>query len=197
MRSRVFLGIAAALAMIAGSFAGTPTRAADDICAAGAPTDAVVKLPAPLSKWGQLICTPLGYVLTGHKGWVWMQPADHSLVIIPAQLSGAFKAQNRPATDGTGNGKAYFTHIEVTKVDGPEFDKAYAAFHDGFDPNEQKPSGYRLDLQSADGNSLTMYLFDYFTYGWGIACPDGACDRSTRFMMLDMSKRPAELSPPI
>lgn len=194
---RVLLSIAGALLGFSCLIPGPQARAADDICAGGAPTDAVVKLPVPLSKWGQLICTPLGYVLTGHKGWVWLQPSDHSLVMIPAQLSAAFKSDGRDHLGTDDNGKAYFTRIDVGKASGADFDKAYAAFHDGFDPNEQKPEGYRLDLQSADGNSLTIYLFDYFTYGWGIACPEGACDRSTRFMMLDMEKRPEELTPPI
>ena len=203
MRYRTFLGASCAALLASVLISGPgPARAQDDVCTSSAPTDAVVKLPSPLDKWGQLICTPLGYALTGHTGWVWMQPSDHSLVIIPAQLEGAVKSSSRdggkPAFDRVpASGKSYFTRIELNKVSGDEFEKAYTAFHDGFDPNEQKPAGYRLDLASAGGNTLTIYLFDYFTYGWGIACPEGNCDRSTRFVMLDMEEKPKELTPPI
>jgi len=45
-----------------------------------------VTLPAPLSKWGQITCTPLGQMLTSHEGGSGSMPdASGKPVLIPAQ----------------------------------------------------------------------------------------------------------------
>jgi hypothetical protein len=188
MHKRVVLQAFCGLILTAGLVAGTPLRVSADEgdCSAA---DALSKLPNPLSRWGQIVCTPHGQVITGHSGWVWLQPADHALVAISA----TFSDDKAPADDA----HPYFTKAEVTKVSGEEFDKVYGTFHDGFDPNEEKPVTYRLDLTTESGRTLRMYFFDYFSYGWGMTCPDGQCSRDSRFMMLDMNERPKELAPPI
>jgi hypothetical protein len=47
------------------------------------------------------------------------------------------------------------------------------------------------------GNDIRLYMFDYFTYGWGMACSENACDPSSRFVMLNMKQDPKPLPAPI
>ena len=147
---------------------------------------AVVILPEPLNRWAQMRCTSAGYVITGREGWLWIEPNHNALVIIPA-----FNRQSEA------DGSAYFTKIEATKVSGEEFDKAYETFHAGFDPKDAKPAGYRLDVSTMDGKDIRLYMFDYFTYGWGMACSQESCDQSSRFVMINMKQDPQPLLPPI
>src|ERR1041384_5585564 len=37
----------------------------------GTPMDAVMMLPSPLRKGGQINCTPFGHALVSRDGWVW------------------------------------------------------------------------------------------------------------------------------
>jgi hypothetical protein len=90
--------------------------------------------------------------------------------------------------DEVGN-KSYFKSIKMTRVEGSEFQKAYAAYHSGFDPNEAIPVGYRLDATSVSGKFLKLYFFDYGNHAWGIWCQD-ECDPKSRFMVLNMAERP-------
>ncbi len=62
-----------------------PALALDNDCE-GTPPNAVMTLPAPLSKWGRVSCTPFGHILTSHEGWVWVLPDGASSVLIPSQL---------------------------------------------------------------------------------------------------------------
>ena len=149
---------------------------------------AVTNLPAPLERWAKIICTRSGHVITGRDGWVWLEPNNSALVVIPSQAFGAHVE--------TG-GSSYFTKIELTKVSGEEFEKAYEVFHTGFDPKDAKPAGYRLDVETMAGNEIRLYIFDYFTYGWGMACSKEACDASSRFVMLNMKVDPKPLEQPI
>ena len=157
-------------------------------CSAAAP-DAVVTLPAPLSKWGQITCTPLGHMLTSHEGWIWIMPDASGTVLIPAQ-----ELQN--AKDSNGE-ESYFTRIDVAQVKGEEFNSAYGAFHVGFDNKEVKPDGYRADLTSVSGRTVRMFFFDYGNYAWGMTCPDNKCDTDTRFMILDKNHKPEPRQPAI
>ena len=157
-------------------------------CSAAAP-DAVVTLPAPLSKWGQITCTPLGQMLTSHEGWIWIMPDASGTVLIPAQeLENAKQATSA---------ESYFTKIDIAQVKGEEFDAAYVTFHHGFDDKEVKPNGYRVDLISASGRAVRMFFFDYDSYAWGMTCPDNKCDTDTRFMILDKNHKPEPRPPAI
>jgi hypothetical protein len=151
--------------------------------------DAITTLPEPLDRWAQLLCTESGYVITGRKDWIWIEPTHSALVVIPSQSYGRYAE--------TKDDDGYFTRIELTKVTGEEFDKAYEVFHAGFDPKDAKPSAYRLDVTTMAGNDIRLYLFDYFTYGWGMACSKEACDPSSRFVMLNMKQDPKPLPQPI
>jgi len=151
----------------------------------------VTKLPAPLNRFAQVFCTTRGQVITGHDGWLWVQPDNESLVVIP---STSFDAKPAPAALG----KAYFTKVEVKKINGDEYERAIGNFRTAaFDRNDGKPAGYRLDLTTAGGEGLELYFFDYFTYGWGISCPAGQCDLSTRFIIFNMKHEPQKLQAPI
>ena len=113
----------------------------------------------------------------------------HAIVVIPSQ--------SQPEEGPLVHSSAYFTKITVTKGEGQDFDKAYRIFHAGFDPNEGKPAGYRVDATTMSGEIRHLYFFDYLTYGWGISCPDGTCDATSRFMIVNMNEEPKELPPAI
>jgi hypothetical protein len=194
MRNRIFaLAFSAPLLAVLG-FGSTTFAANEDgqqadnqrTCAES--PDVVTQLPAPLSRWATVRCTPAGYVITQRQGWLWIEPNNKALVIIPSQTFGR---------QGGPDQNAYFTKIELTKVTGEEFERAYAVFHAGFDPKDAKPAGYRLDVTTMDGNDIRLYMFDYFTYGWGMACSMDACDASSRFVMLNMKEDPKPLPQPI
>ena len=151
--------------------------------------EAVTALPQPLDRWAQIRCTSAGYVITGREGWIWIEPNNNALVVIPSQKF--------EETADLNDNSAYFTKVEATKVSGEEYDRAYEVFHAGFDPKDAKPSAYRIDLTTMSGNDIRLYMFDYFTYGWGMACTKEACDPSSRFVMLNMKEDPKPLPPPI
>jgi len=165
------------------------------------PAEAVTTLPAPLDKWAQILCTQTGQVITGHEGWVWIEPTRHAVVIIPSQNMKADRdgvaVDQDAAKDGRKADKSYFTKVELTKVSGDEFAKVYEIFHAGFDANDGQPTAYRLELKTMSGKAMRLYMFDYFTYGWGMACSDEACDPHSRFVMLNMNEDPKPLPPPI
>src|SRR5947207_10738507 len=110
-----------------------------DPCA-GSPTAAVMKLPSPLDKWGTIVCTPYGHIISNHEGWFWTQEGGYYPVFVPSQM-----VRDNPARFGN---KSYFTAIELARVQGEEFNRAYEAVHVGFAPDKVLPDGYRLDLTS-------------------------------------------------
>lgn len=162
-------------------FSIAASKARADDCA-GTPAAAVTALPPPLAKWGALVCTPYGQIISNHDGWIWSNPGAYSPVFIPSQM---VKSNPKPL----GN-QSYFTKIEMTKVNGDEFQSAYTAYHGNFAPDTKIPVGYRLDLASVTGKKLILYFFDYGTHAWGIWCGTGKCDPASRFMILDMAHRP-------
>jgi len=174
---------------MAASLAATAPKAASDGDCTNSPVEAVVTLPAPLSKWAQIACTPFGHVLTSHEGWIWVWPDGTGTVFIPSQM-----VARDPAPLGN---TSYFTNIEMTKVAGEEFDEAYDIFRRGLEQNAVKPDGYRVDLTSVSGNTMRLYFFDYDTYAWGMSCPENICVRDTRFMVMDKAHKPQPRQPSI
>src|SRR5215510_11538963 len=148
----------------------------------GSPREAVMTLPAPLSKWGEIRCTPYGHVLAATGNWTWIWPDGSGTVFIPSQL-----VMNNPQPLGN---RSYFTHIELSRVRGAEFDEAYATFREGLDLREVPPDVYRADLTSVSGKLMRVYFFDYDTYAWGMSCPDNNCVQDSRFIMLDRTREP-------
>jgi hypothetical protein len=178
-----------ALTVAAGLKATVPALALEGHDCSSAPPEAVIALPAPLSKWGQISCTPLGHMLTSREGWIWIMPDATWTVLIPAQeLENAKESRNT---------EAYFTVIDIMQVKGEEFDAAYGVFHAGFDDKEAKPEGYRVDLTTVSGKAIRMFFFDYDSYAWGMTCPDNKCDADSRFMILDKNNRPKPRPPAI
>jgi hypothetical protein len=160
---------------------GSPALAASGECGTP-PAEAVTALPAPLSDWGTLACTPFGYVITAKEGWVWSRLGAYSPVFIPAQM-----VRSDPARLGSA---AYFSKIELSKGQGAEFEAAQEAAFAGMD--EPKIfTGYRLDVFSYSGRSLRLYFFEDGHSRWGIWCAQDKCDRASLFLIMDMSKRPA------
>jgi hypothetical protein len=155
-----------------------PALAKSDECGTP-PAAAVTALPAPLSDWGTLDCTPFGYVITAKDGWIWAEPMTAEPVFVPAQM-----VRSDPAPLGS---SAYFKKIELSEAHGPEFEAASeAAFGDMDGP--KKFNGYRLDLSSYADRSMRLYFFEDGRSRWGIWCPHDKCDRSSRFMVMDMAK---------
>ena len=177
-----------ALTMYAGFGSTAPRAGAVGDCA-GSPPEAVMTLPAPLNKWGQITCTPYGHVLAGRGNWTWIWPDGSGTVFIPSQL-----VMNNPERLGN---SSVFTGIEIMRVRGAEFDEAYATFREGMDLREVPPDGYRADLTSISGKMMRVYFFDYDTYAWGMSCPDNNCVQDSRFIMLDRSREPLPRRPPI
>ena len=71
MAQREWLLSFSALTIMAGLKLASPAAAVENPhdCA-GSPPDAVMNLPAPLEKWGQITCTPYGHMLTSRDGWM-------------------------------------------------------------------------------------------------------------------------------
>ncbi|MGA3305054.1 MAG: hypothetical protein ABSC26_03490 [Stellaceae bacterium] len=153
-------------------------RAAD--CGNPSP-DAVIRLPAPLDQWGQLTCTPYGYVIEAHQGWIWSRPGGYSPVWVPAQM-----VRQNPALLGS---QSYFTKIELVKIEADELQIPYDAFQSIFRGDRPPPIAYRLDVTSNSGKSLRLYFLQYETGPWGIWCAEGKCDPTSLFMVLDMTKK--------
>ena len=191
MRNRI-LALALSVPLMGVLMYGSTTFANEgipDAEACAATPEVVTTLPAPLSRWAQVRCTSAGYIITGQEGWVWVEPTHNALVVIPSQTL----ANEPDLSDST----SYFTKVAVTKVSGEEFEKVYEVFHAGFDPKDAQPAGYRIDLTTMAGSDIRLYMFDYFTYGWGMACGKDACDPSSRFVMLNMKEDPKPLPAPI
>ena len=166
-----------------------PPRAAAVGDCSGSPPEAVMTLPEPLNRWGQISCTPYGHVLAPTGNWTWVWPDGSGTVFIPSQL-----VMTNPQLLGN---RSYFTRIEIMRVRGAEFDEAYATFREGLDLREVPPDGYRADLTSVSGKVMRVYFFDYDTFAWGMSCPDNNCVRDSRFIMLDRTREPLPRQPPI
>lgn len=151
---------------------------------AGSPSDAVLSLPAPLSTWGTIVCTPQGHVIASREGWIWTRPGAFVPVRIPSQM-----VQSDPEPLGN---QSYFTNITFKEV--PVADKqavdALAAMYKGVAP-ESASNAYQLLVTGSMGRSLQLYFFRIGTSTWGIWCTD-ACYQNTRFMLLDMRKASAK-----
>ncbi len=144
-----------------------------------------MELPQPLARWGQIVCTPYGHIISNHDGWIWSNMGSYSPVFIPAQM-----VVDNPAQ--TGN-LTYFTKIEMREVTGDEYEGVYKTFHVQIGADDKPPKAYRLDVYSVPGAPVThlaLYFFDYGASAWGMWCPHEKCDPSSKFMILDMAHRP-------
>jgi hypothetical protein len=189
MRKKTWAVLITLLAAVGGTSGSIKGALPDDTDCTGTPPNAVMTLPAPLAKWGQISCTPFGHVLASHKDWIWILPTVRKPVFVPSQM-----VDRMPQPLGN---KSYFTKIDVMRISGDEFTRAYETFHEGFDPNEVTPDGYRVDLTSVSGKTVRLYFFDYDTYAWGMECRETKCERDSRFMILDKDHMPSPREPSI
>ena len=148
----------------------------------GAPGDAVVELPSPLSEWGQLRCTPYGYIITSREGWIWTFPTTYSPVMIPSQM-----VRQNPEPLGS---RSYFTRIEMEALHAEKADAAIKMFEAYFDKSKKRPVAYSLVVSSNSGKTLKFNFFDFGNSLWGMWCNKECEPSSWPFMLLDMAKSP-------
>jgi len=149
----------------------------------GTSEDAVMQLQPPLKYWGNIYCTPYGHIIAAKEGWIWSNPGGFSPVMIPSQMV-------RENPEKLGN-KSYFIKIDMVALDGKEAKEAIDLFETGYDKSSNPPKPYSVIIESVSGKSLKFQFFDNGNDegGWGMWC-NKKCDPSTRFMILNMSKRP-------
>ena len=145
----------------------------------GTPKSAVTSLPEPLTKWGQIVCTPYGHIITNKEGWVWSNPGNYSPVMIPSQM---VHSNPEPLAN-----ESYFSNIEMNEVSGKEAQEYAELFEKGFDTSESEPRVYSLNVASSSGKSLDFMFFDYGNSLWGMWC-NKECDPNSKFMLLNMAK---------
>lgn len=172
---------------IATSVGGTaPHAAAEDDCS-NAPLDAVITLPSPIRKWGEISCTSSGHVLSSRDGWIWALLESATTVGIPSQTV----RKNEASVDDV----SYFTSIETSELGEEEFTVALSIFHDGLNFEETEAHGYRAELTSVSGRSTTIIFFDFGSFAGGMWCPGGGCIPDSRFLIME-SEHKAKRRPP-
>src|SRR5215831_11370316 len=106
----------------------TSSLASEESECKGAPLDAVMILPSPLRKWGQIACTPYGHELRSRDGWIWASLDDGATVRVPSQM-----VVKNPAPIGN---RSYFADIEVQELPESDAGLALATFSDGLPMDE-------------------------------------------------------------
>jgi len=147
----------------------------------GTPNDAVTELPSPINIWGQIVCTPYGHIISNMEGYIWSNLGSYSPVMIPSQMI-------RSKPEKLGN-KSYFKEITLTKLTGAEASKAISIFEEGFDKSETTPKVYSLKVVSVSGKELSFQFFEFENNHWGMWC-NKICNPKSRFMILNMNKKP-------
>ena len=174
---------------IAVGFGGASPKAADEDDCRSSPLDAVMMLPSPLRKWGQIACTPFGHVVGSRDGWVWASLEDAKRVLIPSQIAG-----HKPEPIGN---ESYFTAIHASEIQPDEFGFALAIFEDGLDLKEASQKVYRAELTSVSGRINTIYFFDFGSFAGGMWCPDDDCIPESRFLIMEQEHKTNPQSPSI
>jgi len=106
----------------------------------GASSDAVLKLPAPLDRWGQIYCTKFGHSLAAKERWIWSFPGAFAPVHLPAQM-----VRSEPKEVGHA---AYFKGIELVSLSGRDADDATEKLTKslGAKPDSAVANAFRLTL---------------------------------------------------
>jgi len=155
----------------------------------GTPLDAVMMLPSPLRKWGQINCTPYGHALVSRDGWVWASLDDAKKVRIPSQI-----ARGKLAEIGNAS---YFTSIHESQVDGDDRTNATEVLEDGLTLKGDASNVYRVDLTSISGRTVTVYFFDFGTFAAGMWCPKDGCVPESRFLIMQQDDAHKPRSPSV
>jgi hypothetical protein len=176
MSKQSFVVMLSTLALAAVMGNTTPKAAETGDSCKAFPGDAVTTAPAPLRKWGRIVCTPVGQVLTSRGNWIWARLDGEGIVVVPAQMV------SHPVVGEA----AYFTSIAVRDITPEEFTFAFRSFGDGVQLDQKNAHGYRVDFTSVLGNSTTMYFFDFATFAGGVWCPEDNCVMESRFLIVEM-----------
>jgi hypothetical protein len=165
----------------------SPRAAAESECSA--PLDAVIALPAPIRKWGQISCTPSGQVLTGREGWVWAWLEGATTVRIPSQME--------PTNQTSVGNDSYFVSVEASAIEEEELGVPLSIFQAGLSFEAAEPRGYRAEITSVSGLSTTIYFFDFGRFAGGMWCPEGSCIPDSRFMIMESEHKTKQHPPSI
>jgi|GEM_PF-2383914 len=155
----------------------------------GTPMEAVMQLPAPLRKWGQINCTPYGHSMVSRTGWVWASLDDGAKVRIPSQISRGKLAE-------IGN-SSYFTSVHETQVTGEDRTNAAAVFEIGLNMKDEASNVYRVELTSVSGNVMVIYFFDFGSFAGGMWCPADGCVPESRFLIMEQDEDHKPHSPSV
>ncbi len=171
-----------ALALTIGVGGIAPRASADTDECFGTSFDAVMHLPAPLRKWGQIDCTPYGHALGSRPGWVWASLENKKKVFIPSQMA-------RSNLQEIGN-ESYFTSIQVSELKDDERASALQTFNEGLELKEGDSKAYRAELTSVSGSVITIYFFDFDNFAGGMWCPEDDCIQESRFLIMEQENKP-------
>lgn len=163
--------------VIAVGFGGSSPTAADETDCYGSPSDAVTVLPAPLRKWGHIVCTRFGHMLESREGWVWAWLDGSGAVAIPSQM-----VRRNPRELGN---DSYFVTVDIADLEPEALVFALSMFHDALNMDEGQVKGYRVTLKSVSGRAATVYFLDFEKFAGGMLCPEDACVPQTQFMIME------------
>jgi hypothetical protein len=150
----------------------------------GAPPDAVLKLPAPLDRWGQIYCTKYGYSLAAKERWIWSFPGALAPIHLPAQM-----VRSQPKEVGHA---AYFKGVELVPLPGRGMDEAAEKLTKalGAKPDGAIAHAFRLTLTNqAEQKHVVLFVqtVNEVQSGkslWALWC-DAECNEGMPFMLLN------------
>lgn len=151
----------------------------------GAPEGVATALPAPLSEWGALVCSPeLGHMLVPPPGWMW-------------KFVDTMKSFGLPANFGQNTDTpAYFIGIKMNEapLEHPLTRNAAKVLSEGLAPaSEPWEKAQVVTLGNTREQGVRVFIFEKAheragLMRWGIMCNWDAtqCSPGYRFMILDM-----------
>lgn len=149
----------------------------------GAPSDAVLQLPEPLNRWGQIYCTKYGHSLAAKERWIWSFPGAFAPVHLPAQM-----VRDQPKELGH---KAYFKQLEFVPLSGTAAEDAVQKINGtSMRPDSAVATTFRLTLTNQSGQSHTVLFVQTINEVqagkglWGFWCNTG-CTDGMPFMLLN------------
>jgi hypothetical protein len=151
---------------------------ADGACQ-GAPTEAVLAVPAPADKLVRVACTKWGHMLAPATDWMWTKPGGISPVFFPAQM-----VQSGPKDSGH---RDHFREIRARELSAKQALEKWQPIGALF--GEQSPADLRaLEIVAInqDRQAHTIYLF---SKNWGYACTP-ECSVATAFLLIHRERRP-------
>lgn len=150
----------------------------------GAPPDAVLKLPAPLDRWGQIYCTKFGHSLAAKERWLWSFPGAFAPVHLPAQM-----VRSQPKEVGHA---AHFKGIEMAPLSGRDAEDAAEKLTKALSakPDSAIANAFRLTLTNqAEQKHVVLFVqtVNEVQEGkglWALWC-EAECKGGMPFMLLN------------